>query len=94
MDKLGTYALVAALKEISKKTTPQPAANERWISLRSCMKELGETSLEPAPVPAREAEPFSAPTGSSPLSTTPKRRDFSYIRQIDQRHQSARKSGN
>ncbi len=86
MDKLGAYTLVAALKEISKKNA-QPA-NEKWISLRSCMSELSPVNQE-----ALNAQPHAAdaPAGSAVTPPVQPPRSYTYIRQINQRHQEVKK---
>lgn len=84
MDKLGTYALVAALTEISKKSVSvrQTAQGERWVSLREVE---GQSLDAPGTSPAQEMLP------PSPGPSAPQRRAHSYIREVDIRHQNARK---
>ncbi len=96
MDKLGTYALVAALKGISQKASPDKGAdpvngNERWISLRSCMTELENVSLDPPPPPQQQPEPAVMqaavpPIAHTPLTTARPQRSYSHLQAISQRH--------
>lgn len=94
MDKLDTYALVAALKGIAQTTAPQPpqeavSQNERWISLRSCMTEMPNASLDP-PKPAPPPEPKPEPV-VQPLSTIRPQKSFRHLQAIHQRHNAANK---
>ena len=93
MDQLSTYALVAALKEITKKSNQPPATNERWISLRSCMTDIEkqpldipETTAQAAPVPDEPPLPNPTPPAALPAP----RKSFRHIQAINQRHMTAR----
>jgi hypothetical protein len=97
MDQLGTYALVAALKEIAKKPiSTLPAPNERWISLRSCIGAMQPLPAEPSapaqlnPTQSEPAQPEPTQTART-FTTAPTRKGSSYIKAIDARHQTARR---
>lgn len=82
MDRLSTYALVAAIKELYEK---QPGAakhtdNARWVSLRTWMADSDASQWIPS------LDEASAPVDPPALAARPGR---GYISQIAQRHQRA-----